>query len=319
MISIQVFAEPQLIVEPDNGRSPILTAINNAKQSIQLVIYGITDPDIIHALIRAKNQHKNVEILYEPSPYKNANENTYAIRQFQQAGLRIKSANSAFQLTHQKTFIFDHRYALIMTFNLTRSTFDKERNFALLIDDPVLIQEIEKVFHADWQQNNSTVTNEQLVWSPDNSREKILALINSAQHDINIYAQNITDYRTIGALAHAARSGLQVKVLLSAEAEHQHSNKLSYLKKAGVIIKFHRALMIHAKVIIVDNERAYLGSINFTKPSMDNNRELGIITDDAKVVTQLKSVFNQDWETFHLSQRHIKYLQKRLLKLLTEL
>jgi len=33
---------------------------------------------------------------------------------------------------------------------------------------------------------------------------------------------------------------------------------------------------LHAKAIIVDKERAFIGSFNFTKNSLENNREIGI-------------------------------------------
>ncbi len=42
-----------------------------------------------------------------------------------------------------------------MTFNLTHAAFSqthhRERNFALLITEPSMVQEIQAVFNADWQ------------------------------------------------------------------------------------------------------------------------------------------------------------------------
>jgi phosphatidylserine/phosphatidylglycerophosphate/cardiolipin synthase-like enzyme len=58
-------------------------------------------------------------------------------------------------------------------------------------------------------------------------------------------------------------------------------------------------LYIHAKTTIADagrpNERVYVGSINFSSASMDANRELGIITTNAAVVTVIDAVVSADF------------------------
>src|SRR5438445_5240498 len=71
----------ELIIEPDAGRAPLLNAIQNAKSSIDLVMYGFTDEAFINALIQAKNTGKKISVLLESHPYKAEDENTRAIRQ----------------------------------------------------------------------------------------------------------------------------------------------------------------------------------------------------------------------------------------------
>jgi phosphatidylserine/phosphatidylglycerophosphate/cardiolipin synthase-like enzyme len=43
-----------LIVQPDDGRTLVLNALNAAKKSIELTIYEISDPQIMSALQAAK-------------------------------------------------------------------------------------------------------------------------------------------------------------------------------------------------------------------------------------------------------------------------
>ena len=138
------------------GRAPILTAINNAKTSVDLVIYGLTDERCIRALINAKNAGKNVRVLLEPQPYKHADENTAAIQQLQTASVTLPAPNPIFRFTHQKTLITDQQQAIVMTFNFTHATFDRERNFALIITDPAEVNEINQVFQADQLQHQPT-------------------------------------------------------------------------------------------------------------------------------------------------------------------
>lgn len=286
----------QLIIEPDMGRAPIVSLLKNAKNSIQLVMYGFTDPALQHAMIEAKQQGKNVKILIEPNPYKAEGENDSAMHQLKAAHIEILTPNPDMKLTHEKTLLTDQNNALIMTFNFTRSTFSKERNFALLITDPAEIQEISRVFYADAQHKNIAANQSNLVWSPNNSREKLLDFIKQAHSEIKIYAQDISDYQFIGALAKAARTGKSIKIILSQLKQDFPNRKLDYLRRAGVEIRFSKNYLIHAKVIISDKERALLGSINFTRASINDNRELSVITQDRESVASLLKTFNDDWK-----------------------
>jgi cardiolipin synthase len=291
--SVSCFAD-ELIIEPDQGPSPLLSAIANAHTSIDLVMYGLTDKRFLQALAQAKNKRKNIHILLEPHPYHAENENTAAIHFLQQAHIALQWPSAQFKLLHQKTFLFDQQSALIMTFNLTYAAFKKERNFALLITNPSMVQEIKNVFKADWTQQKIIVQHPSLVWSPDNSRIKILQFIQQAQSEIKIYTQNIADYSIIGALTKAARSNVKVQILLSSLPTKK---RLNYLTQAGVVIHFSKHEIIHAKVIMIDQKQALIGSINLTKPSLDENRELSVITADPHVIHDLVKTFNQDWQT----------------------
>ena len=289
------FAREQLIIEPDMGIAPISAMIADAKSSVDLVTYGFTEKQLISAFINAKKRGKNVSILLEPHPYKAEDENISAIQQFHTANINVLTPNPDVRLTHQKTLITDQNLALIMTFNFTHSTFTKERNFGLIIDDPAMIQEIIRIFNADTQHKNISVTHPNLVWSPNNSREKILNFINDAHSEIKIYAQDVSDYQTIGALAKAARAGKKIQILMPEPRQTTHSKKFAYLKKAGIDIRFSKNYLIHAKVMIVDRKRAMLGSTNLTRSSINENRELSIITQDPEVIKELIKTFNQDW------------------------
>src|SRR5437763_8266247 len=95
-----------LIIEPDAGRAPILSAIQHAKSSIALVMYGMTDEHFTKALIDAKNQGKLVQILLESEPYKASDENNNAKQKLQSAHVDLRWPDKQFKLTHQKTFLF---------------------------------------------------------------------------------------------------------------------------------------------------------------------------------------------------------------------
>jgi cardiolipin synthase len=288
------FANQQLIIEPDMGRAPILNAIQHAKSSIDLVMYGLTDLQFVDALTDAKAKNKNVKVLLQQHPYKADDENKIAITHLQAAQINLHWPDTKFKLTHQKTFLIDDNTAFIMTFNLTHSSFSKERNFALIVTDPSNVQEIKAVFDADWQHSDVSVHQPDLLWSPDNSRDKLIALIQQARTDIKIYAEGLSDYQLVGILAKAARTGIHVTVLTSAFNDKPASKSFQYLAKNGVKILYSKDYVIHAKVIIIDQTEALLGSINMTRQSIDSNRELAIITHDPKIIHELTQTFDSD-------------------------
>lgn len=54
---------------------------------------------------------------------------------------------------------------------------------------------------------------------------------------------------------------------------------------------------IHNKGMIIDNERVLISSINGTRNSMKNNRELGVVLDSPDAADYYGSVFDFDWES----------------------
>jgi len=331
LFSLPCFALQKLIIEPEMGRAPLLGSILAAKSSVELAIYGFTDEEFVTALIQAQHQHKSVRVLLQHYPYQTTHENEVTIARLQAASVPLAYPGDNFTLLHQKTLIRDQQTATVMTFNLTHSAFKNERNFALQLDDPEDVAEIQHVFISDWAHQPVQVHAADLIWSPDNSREKLLTLIHGARHSINIYAEGLNDYAIVGALAQAARHGVEVNILMSHYADQQGRQKAGgkkfvYLAKNNVTVRYSKHLVIHAKVMIIDDNTAVIGSINFTKQSLDSNRELSVITHDPNIIHSLDNTFSADWNgasqdavVVKSSKRPVYAAESRELKLLWRL
>ena len=48
---------------------------------------------------------------------------------------------------------------------------------------------------------------------------------------------------------------------------------------------------LHAKVIVIDNQRAFVGSMNFDQRSLDINTEIGVIIDSPQVAREITARF----------------------------
>lgn len=67
----------------------------------------------------------------------------------------------------------------------------------------------------------------------------------------------------------------------------------------GAKVHEQKNLRVHAKRLIVDDERALVGSMNIDRSAFDLRRELGITVTDPAVVARLPSVFATDWGLSH--------------------
>lgn len=298
-----------LIVEPDDGRTPVINAISNAKSSIDLTIYSLSDPTIEAALKTARANGVSVEVLYNYYSFP-AYEKDYVLKTMatlEAAGILTRRATSEFTVTHQKTFTLDRAQSIIMTFNLQSSYFGSTRDFGIITNDNSEVTEIAKVFDADWAYAKVTPEAATLVWSNNNSREKILALIRSANVSLEVYNEELEDQQCLDALTMEAASAVTVRVIsaqLGGSGEADGNKKYrEYLNQHGVQAKYmptDNYYYCHAKMILVDfgtnNARAFVGSENFSSTSLDKNRELGILVSESDILTRLHSTFEADWQ-----------------------
>ncbi len=91
-------------------------------------------------------------------------------------------------------------------------------------------------------------------------------------------------------------AGVDVRILMAHPTDvDQNAADALELRNRGFPVRFLRSPTLHAKMLVVDQRLAYVGSINFTRPSMDQNREIGVLTDDATVVAALHTQAEADW------------------------
>jgi phosphatidylserine/phosphatidylglycerophosphate/cardiolipin synthase-like enzyme len=97
----------------------------------------------------------------------------------------------------------------------------------------------------------------------------------------------------------AARRGVRVRILMTASDEWTDALTRLAAANVGAEVRTYPAtkssLYIHAKAIIADGIKAFVGSENFSITSLDDNRELGIMVTDQAVIRPLIATFEKDW------------------------
>jgi len=66
---------------------------------------------------------------------------------------------------------------------------------------------------------------------------------------------------------------------------------INKLHDNGAIITYLKKPYQHAKVLIIDDKMAYIGSINFSRQSMEENREVGIMTINTNIINKVINTF----------------------------
>lgn len=69
---------------------------------------------------------------------------------------------------------------------------------------------------------------------------------------------------------------------------------LKRFEEAGGMVYLTNQVNVHAKVLIIDDRILYIGSTNFYQPSIDKNRNVGLLTQDQKLIAEVLAVFKKD-------------------------
>ncbi|HLX57955.1 MAG TPA: phospholipase D-like domain-containing protein [Ktedonobacteraceae bacterium] len=294
----------RVYVEPDDGEQVITGAIKGASKSVWLEIYILSDTNVIHALEDAANNGIDVRVMIDPRAIGEQSAATRTIDELKAAGVKAQDTDPDFALTHEKGMIIDGTTAYIMTSNFSRtalggySSGTRNREYGIIDNSPQDVQAVIAIFNADWDHTTAQFNDPNLVVSPVNSRSDFTALINSAQHSLLIEAEEMNDSSIEQALVSAARRGVQVEAILpaaSSSSGDSNSQGIAAIKQGGVTVREDPQLYMHAKIIIVDGAKAFVGSENISTQSLDQNRELGVIVSDANVLSKLQSTFQTDW------------------------
>jgi cardiolipin synthase A/B len=302
----------KLFIEPKDGIQPVLNAINAAKVSIRHKIYLFTDSrqDVIDALVAAKARGVDVKLLLEREPSGTNGGNTAIFLKLKDAGLNVQLTKPfKFVFVHEKSFVIDDTTAIISTANITGSSFSSNREYLVQLENPELVAEVAKVFDADWAGTDVDLKDAKLIWSPSqktpaglvkgNARAKILDLINTTKQSLMLEQEAMADEEVILALIAAQARGVMVSFVGSPKVatDTYIVAGAERLKSAGVKVRWLLSNFVHAKVILADDAKAFIGSENISTNSLNANRELGVIlekTDSPDVIAKLKTQLEAD-------------------------
>lgn len=294
-----------LLVEPQSGSSPYLNLIQQAKYQVEVNSYLLTDTGIVSALQADAARGVKVQVIVAGDPYHDTAAVTQERSAFAGSGVRFKTAPARFEapytFDHAKYLVVDPGHpdqaAILGSSNLTYSGLGGgNREFDWETTAPATVSALNTVFHADWTNAPAgSGPRQTLVLSPG-SQPALLALINSAKSRLWIETEEMSYVPSVLAAIEAkARAGVNVQVILPSNLYSTDRQNAQALAAAGAKVVLLSQPYPHAKLIIADNQ-AFIGSENFSDPSLNNNREVGIMI-GSTATQKAATVFQQDFAT----------------------
>lgn len=171
------------------------------------------------------------------------------------------------------------------------------REYGVVDADPTDVGEVKTIFQADWDRTSPALGDANLLVSPVNARVKLTDLLGAARHTLLVEDEEMLDAPSEDALIAAARRGVSVEVVLPMPTSGAADSgaDVARLVHGGVRVRYLVAPYMHAKLIVTDGTRAFVGSENFSGTSLDQNRELGVLIAESDVLATLARVFALDW------------------------
>jgi cardiolipin synthase len=273
----------KLIIQPDAGVEPVVTAIKQARKSVDVTIFRHDRDEIARALESAVGRGVNVRALI-------AHTHSGSDKVLRKLELRLLAAGVTVSRTgddlvryHAKFMIVDQRVLHVYGFNFTRLDILKSRSLGVITKNPKLVQEAIKLFRADDTRQAYTATNDRFIVSPENARERLAKFISGACKQLLIYDPQVTDDAMLRLLTQRINAGVDVRIIGKVEAKW----KVPFERYPG--------RRLHIRAIIRDGRRAFLGSQSLRRLELEKRREVGVIVNDRRVVKQMMTVFEQDW------------------------
>jgi phosphatidylserine/phosphatidylglycerophosphate/cardiolipin synthase-like enzyme len=273
----------KLIIQPDDGIAPLLTAIKRAKKSIDIVIFRFDRMELEKALAAAVGRGVVVRALVAHTNRGGEKRLRKLEMSFLQSGVTVCRTADDLTRHHGKMMIVDGELH-VFGFNYTELDINRSRSFGVSTKDPALVKAATALFQADSTRQPYEPTHPHLVISPETTRKLLTQFIKGAKKELLIYDEKVSDKAMLRLLRERVAAGVDVKVI----------GKVVPAVPGISTVKSIR-LRLHVRAMVRDRKAVFVGSQSLRRPQIDGRREIGIISAHSKVAAAIAKVFEQDW------------------------
>ena len=288
----------KLIVQPDAGITPVVSAIKQAKRTIDVLIFRLDRYEIARALGEAVARGVHVRAL---TAHQNRG-GTKSLRKLEmrllEDGVTVSRTADDLVRYHGKMMIIDSRVLHVYGFNFTGLDIQKSRTFGVSTKNPKLIKEAMKLFEADFERQPYVPANDRFIVSPENARERLANFIKAARRQLLIYDPQVTDDAMLRLITERIKAGVDVKIIGKVEAKWNIKGEKYPGKR------------LHVRAMIRDGKRAFVGSQSLRRLELEKRREVGLVVTDESVIRELQGIFERDWAQTEAGQKEAKKAKK---------
>jgi len=279
-------SENKKSVEPPSSQVPVLysnacqddleelfvKSVQEAKKSILLITYSMSDMKLIQALNHQANQGVEINVVYDKSTPPGG---------FKKLSKKIVAQGIKFSgLMHKKILVLDNEKILLGSANMTSESLRMHDNLVVGLINSHLAQTIE-----NQEPYILTTCSEQQAeyWSfPEMGKEglqRVLELIHGAQYSLRIAMFTWTHPQLTQAVIRAHQRGVKVEIIM----DHGQTNGVcqatyQILMNAGIDVRVSSGLgLLHHKFAWIDETTLINGSANWTAAAFTRNKDCLLI------------------------------------------
>ena len=274
----------KVLVQPDDGVNPILTAINRAKKSLEIAIFRLDRKQIEEAIRAAAARGIFVRALVAFANRGGEQQLRRLETRFLDSGVTVTRTSDDLVRYHAKMMIVDRKTLHVLSFNYTTLDIEHSRAFGIVTQNKALVQEAIRLFEADATRKPYTPQLNNFLVSPLNARRHLAEFIRKAQRELLIYDPKISDSQMVRLLSERQKADVEIKIIgrLGKKANGLKARRLEENR-------------LHTRTIIRDRKDAFVGSQSLRKLELDSRRELGLIVKEREVISKLVETFEKDW------------------------
>ena len=290
----------ELIVQPQDGLKPILSAVEGAQSTLDIAIFRFDLRPLEKAIEAAVKRGVKVRALIAHTNRGGEKRLRDLELRMLQAGVTVTRTADDLARYHGKLLIVDREELHVYGFNFTGLDL-KSRSLGIVARDRKIVQEAVRLFEADVLRQAFEPSGENLVVSPENAREQLATFLKRAKKSLAIWDPKVSDPGMIRILCQHAKAGVDVRVLgkVTKRGSELHVQKMPSNR-------------LHVRAIVRDGEEAFLGSQSLRALELDGRREVGLFCREAKVVKAILEIFDADWSKTELGQKELKAAEKEL-------
>jgi cardiolipin synthase len=264
-----------LVLDPEERKAALLDIIASAKRRLVLSLFRCDDFSVLDALAAALARGCQVEAILTKRAKGGKKRLKKLWGALEEMGAVVTRYADPVVKYHAKYLVADEATAIVTTLNPTKKCFSRTWDAVLITKDLSVVKGLLALFGADSAGHplpSRRPISRRLIIGPERSRAEILGMIASARKSIRILDHKLSDPDLVGLLRERRTEGITVSVI----GRHPMG-----------------PIEPHGKMMIVDEERAVLGSTALSTLSLDFRREVSIVIHDPALVKQLNNAYQQ--------------------------
>lgn len=271
-------------------RFTLIHAVNQAKKSVHLVMFGLTEPSIMK-MLQKKAKNLPVDIFYDPRASKQLTTSAPLMHPHP-----VKSKG----LMHQKILVIDDNLSFIGSANMTRNSLQMHDNLMIGFHSPSIAKFLLTHTPGSSGSMKTSVGGQSVeLWLlPDprgHALQAIKGILRRAKKSIRLAMFTLSHPVLLDELILAKRRGVNVEIAIDFHSSFGASKKaIERLKGEGAnVVLSSSSKLLHHKFLTVDDRIMLCGSANWTRAAFYKNQDCFAILYNMN--KQQKKIVHQIW------------------------